>query len=121
MHIEHANITVGNVATSAAFYRQLFGFRTRWEGLSGSGQRAWHIGTEDLYLSLFEAVQTGRAESDYDRPGFNHLGFVVDNLDEYRKTLQQMGVKTHLEADYDPGRRLYFYDPDGIEIELVEY
>lgn len=26
-----------------------------------------------------------------------------------------------LEADYEPGRRIYFLDPDGHEVELVEY
>ena len=26
----------------------------------------------------------------------------------------------HLDADYEPSRRFYIHDPDGIEVELVE-
>ncbi|MEY2425195.1 MAG: hypothetical protein QOI61_767, partial [Actinomycetota bacterium] len=25
------------------------------------------------------------------------------------------------EGDYEPGRRIYFMDPDGYEVELVAY
>ena len=45
----------------------------------------------------------------------------MDDLDAYRARLKARGVALQLEADYEPGRRLYFYDPDGIEVELVEY
>ena len=121
MRIEHVNMTVSNVAASADFYRQVFGFETRWEGLTGSGLRAIHLGTDDSYLSLFEARGPGSAPADYGSVGFNHLGFVVEDLDAYRGTLDRMGVAVQVPEDYDPGRRLYFFDPDGIEIELVEY
>jgi hypothetical protein len=35
--------------------------------------------------------------------------------------LAELGVQSHHEAAYEPGRRAYFLDPDGIEMELVEY
>lgn len=121
MRIEHANITVNNIEVSTRFYLQLMGGRVRWEGVSGSGLRAAHIGDDRTYLSLFEAVEPGRAPEGYGVTGFNHLGFEVDDLDAYRDTLEEMEVAIKGEEDYEPGRRLYFYDPDGIEIELVEY
>ena len=80
-----------------------------------------HIGDDRTYLSLFEAGQESRAPANYAVTGFNHLGFEVDDLAAYRKTLVDMGVDIKGEENYEPGRRLYFYDPDGIEIELVEY
>ena len=46
---------------------------------------------------------------------------MVDDLDDKRKRLAKWGIDTHLEGDYEPGRRLYFYDPNGLEVELVEY
>ena len=67
------------------------------------------------------ATSGGRADSDYDRVGLNHFGFVVDDLDESKKRLLALGASPHSEADYEPGRRLYFLDPDGIEVELVQY
>lgn len=121
MRIEHINMTVSDVAASADFYRQVFGFKTRWEGVTGSGLRAVHMGTDDSYLSLFEAARPGSAPAGYGTVGFNHLGFVVEDLDALRETLAQMDVAVQVPEDYDPGRRLYFFDPDGMEIELVEY
>ncbi|MFV8819557.1 VOC family protein [Haliea sp. E17] len=121
MRIEHANITVSNLDASVAFYLRLLGGKVRWEGLTGAGRRAAHIGDDITYLSLFESGEPGRAPQDYALVGFNHLGFEVDDLDSYRAQLWDMGVEIKGEESYDPGRRLYFYDPDGIEIELVEY
>ncbi len=83
------------------------------------GSRA--SGCRERYLSLFEAAEVSRAPEGYGTTGFNHLGFEVDDLAAYRETLLNMGVEIKGEDDYEPGRRLYFYDPDGIEMELVEY
>jgi hypothetical protein len=46
---------------------------------------------------------------------------VVDDLEDARERLARLGRTVHLEADYDPGRRIYFMDPDGYEVELVAY
>jgi len=121
MRIEHANLTVSNLNASVAFYQRLLGGRIRWEGATSVGGRAAHLGDDHTYLSLFEAARPGRAPEDYAAVGFNHLGFEVDDLDAYKATLEAMGVEITAEESYDPGRRLYFYDPDGIEIELVAY
>ena len=121
MRIEHANITVSNVNASIAFYQKLFGGKVRWQGTNGNGNRAAHVGVADTYLALFEADSAGKAPAGYQTVGFNHLGFEVEDLDAYRRQLGVMGVEIKGEEDYEPGRRLYFYDPDGVEIELVEY
>ena len=49
------------------------------------------------------------------------LGLVVDDLDETRARLLAAGASVHFEPDYEPGRRLYFLDPDGHEVEVVAY
>lgn len=121
MFLEHVNLTVTNVERSVGFYRDLFGLDLRWEGTTNDGKRAAHVGDDRCYIALFEAKSGGRADSDYDRVGFNHFGFVVDDLDESRKRLEALGASPHSEADYEPGRRLYFLDPDGVEVELVQY
>ena len=121
MRIEHANISVNDVQASTRFYRELFGVDVRWEGITELGFRAVHLGDEKTYLSLFESSVKTRAPADYTATGFNHLGFEVNDLDAFRARLGQMGVEIVREEEYDPGRRLYFYDPDGIEVELVEY
>ena len=63
----------------------------------------------------------GEVDHDYESPGMNHVGFVVEDLDDKRRRLEKLGTNVHLEGDYEPGRRIYFYDPSGLEVELVEY
>jgi catechol 2,3-dioxygenase-like lactoylglutathione lyase family enzyme len=124
MFLEHVNLTVSDLDRSRSLYCDLLGLRVRWEGkaISSMGPvRAVHIGDDRGYLALFEAAREGRAPKDYDRPGVNHFGFVVDDLEAVRRRLVERGFTPHFEADYEPGRRLYFHDPDGVEVEFVEY
>ena len=121
MHLEHVNLTVNSVPRSIDFYRNLLNLDLRWEGTNGSGRRAAHIGDDRSYLALFEAAEPSQAVEDYSRTGLNHIGFVVDDLDEMKARLIRLGVEPHQEEDYEPGKRLYFYDLNGIEVELVEY
>lgn len=126
MRLEHTNLTVSDLERSIAFYRDALGFEVRWRGQIYNSTRtapAAHVGPpgDDFYCSLFEAETPGRAPYDYAPPGINHFGIVVDQLDEAQKRIEAAGAKVHTAYDYDPGRRIYFFDPDGIEIELVEY
>ena len=121
MFIEHVNLSVADLDRSIAFYRDLFGFTVRWKGTLTSGMAAAHVGGERFYIALFQAQTGGRIDRDYLTVGINHFGFVVDNLDELKARLEKLGIEPTPEADYEPGRRIYFLDPDGIEIELVQY
>jgi catechol 2,3-dioxygenase-like lactoylglutathione lyase family enzyme len=121
MRLEHVNLTVSDLDRSIEFYRRLLGLRIRWRGTLSSGLAGAHVGNDEMYIALFQAPEPGRAGSDYEAVGLNHFGFVVDRLDECKRRLLEMGAPPHAEQDYDPGRRLYVLDPDGIEVELVEY
>lgn len=121
MFLEHVNLTVTDVDRSVAFYRELLGFWSRWRGRTSTGVEAAHVGDDRCYLALFQAEGAGRAPNDYTTVGLNHLGFVVDSLEETKRRLEGLGVTPHSEQAYEPGRRLYFFDPDGVEVELVEY
>ncbi len=120
MHLEHVNLTVADLDRSIDFYTRLLGWRVRWQGTTSTGRPAAHVGNDDMYLALFEGSGTSPTW-DYGRVGFNHLGFVVDDLDDAKARLAELGAPVHNEDDYDPGRRLYFSDPDGLEVELVAY
>ena len=122
MYLEHVNLTVRELDRSLAFYRAVLGLSVRWRGLTSEGRRAAHIGDDQCYLSLFEGGAGQPAPAiDYTRAGFNHLAFVVDDLDAARTRLVSQGFEPHFETDDAPGRRLYFMDPDQIEVELVQY
>jgi glyoxylase I family protein len=121
MLIEHVNITVGDLDRSVAFYSDLLGLHVRWKGDIGDGLRGAHVGDDKQYLALFEAATEGRPTLDYARPGVNHVGFLVDDLDAARRRVEELGASLHHEADYHPGHRIYVFEPDGTEIELVAY
>jgi catechol 2,3-dioxygenase-like lactoylglutathione lyase family enzyme len=121
MFLEHVNMSVADLDHTIAFYRQLLGLAVRWRGTTPSGLEAAHIGDGRNYLALFEVGERDREEADYGKLGLNHFGFVVDDLDEAKRKLAALNVEPTMEADYEPGRRLYFLDPNGVEVELVEY
>jgi catechol 2,3-dioxygenase-like lactoylglutathione lyase family enzyme len=123
MFLEHVNMTVSDLDRSIDFYSRLLGLSVRWRRDAGDDlPAAAHVGDERCYLAMFQAAgDTAPAKQDYEGVGLNHFGFVVDDLDGVRARLIDLGITPHFEPEYDPGRRLYFLDPDGIEVEIVEY
>ena len=60
--------------------------------------------------------------SSYDTTGaLNHIGVTVDDLDAAETLVKAQGFTPVNHADYEPGRRFYFRDHDGVEYELVQY
>ena len=51
----------------------------------------------------------------------NHVGIVVDDLDEIEQRVRSVGFEPPMHADYELGRRIYFYDETGLEIEVGSY
>ncbi|HEX4848974.1 MAG TPA: VOC family protein, partial [Novosphingobium sp.] len=75
------------------------------------------------YLAVY--TNEGRAKGQ-NRPypkgtPLNHIGLVVDDLDAAEAAVIAAGLEPFNHGDYEPGRRFYFFDWDGIEFELVSY
>lgn len=122
MHLEHINLTVNDLDRSIRFYQHLLGLDLRWQGETSAGEPAAHLGGTTSYLALFQAAKPEvLAAPDYGRTGLNHFGVLVEDLPACRDRLVELGIQPHFEPEYQPGQRLYFYDPDGIEVELVSY
>jgi hypothetical protein len=45
----------------------------------------------------------------------------VPDLDVAEAVVRAAGLEPFSHGDYEPGRRFYFFDWDGIEFELVSY
>jgi catechol 2,3-dioxygenase-like lactoylglutathione lyase family enzyme len=120
MRLEHVNLTVADVERSIEFYDRLLGLRVRWKGFTSGGQPAAHVGDDQWYIALFEG-EPRPIVLEYEKVGYNHFGVVVDDLDEAVARVRELGASVHLQSDAEPGRRAYFLDPDGYEVELVEY
>lgn len=117
--LEHANITVSDPERSSALLQQLCGWHERWRGPSQLGGRTIHVGSERDYLAIY--TNEGRGGPFAKGVPLNHLGLVVDDLDAAEAVVKEAGLVPFNHADYDPGRRFYFFDWDGIEFEIVSY
>jgi len=118
-HVEHANLTVTQPERSAELFKQMLGWQERWRGKSQFGGDTIHVGDDTTYLALYT---NDEAEGGYSKgQPLNHVGFVVDDLEDAEKVVAAAGLNPFGHDDYDPGRRFYFYDWDGIEFEVVSY
>lgn len=123
VYLEHINVTVSNAEKTADLYCKLFGWKIRWKGASVFGGTTFHVGGEESYIAIYENSNSeGSEENTYLRyNGLNHIGIVVDDLDKIEKTIIDFGYETKSHGDYEPGRRFYFEDGNGIELEVISY
>lgn len=121
--LEHVNITVSDPERTAAMLQDLFGWKERWRGAAKDGGESIHVGVENSYLAIYtrSGVDPGGVDAGAVVGGLNHVGVVVADLDAVEKRVAAAGFKPHSHADYEPGRRFYFDDADGIEFEVVAY
>jgi catechol 2,3-dioxygenase-like lactoylglutathione lyase family enzyme len=121
--LEHVNITVSDPEKTAAMLCELFGWHLRWQGASIDQGRTVHVGTDTAYVAVYTNPKTSaQVSSSYTQcAGLNHIGVVVEDLDEAEQRILGAGYKTFNHADYEPGRRFYFNDHDDVEYEVVCY
>jgi catechol 2,3-dioxygenase-like lactoylglutathione lyase family enzyme len=120
--IEHVNVTVSDPERAARLMQALFGWHVRWHGPARDGGRTIHVGSERHYLALYTGRGVAYSAGDFakGRP-LNHIGVEVDDLAAVEARVVAAGLRPFGHDDYDPGRRFYFLDPDGIEYEVVSY
>lgn len=120
--LEHVNISVTDPGRSADLMRDLFGWHVRWEGEAMLGGHTIHVGNDEDYLAIYTNSEIAAADPRFEksRP-LNHIGVVVDDLDAVEAKVVAAGLEPFSHADYEPGRRFYFFDWNGIEFEVVSY
>ena len=117
--LEHANITVSNPDRSSALLQQLCGWHERWRGASQLGGWTIHVGNARDYIALYTHDEP--IERFAKGVPLNHIGLVVDDLAAAEKVVIAAGLEPFNHMDYEPGRRFYFFDWDGIEFEIINY
>jgi catechol 2,3-dioxygenase-like lactoylglutathione lyase family enzyme len=120
--IEHVNITVADPQRTSALMEALFDWHVRWSGAAQNGGHTIHVGSNDHYVALYAGGNAAQVAEVFGkgRP-LNHIGVEVDDLDAIEARVVAAGLRPFGHADYEPGRRFYFLDPDGIEYEVVSY
>lgn len=120
--IEHVNVTVSDPARAARLMEALFGWRVRWQGAARDGGHTVHVGSDDHYIALYTGKDVAYTADDFAKgQPLNHIGVEVDDLAAVEAKVVAAGLRPFAHADYAPGKRFYFLDPDGIEYEVVSY
>ena len=142
-NIHHIGITVKNLEKTVEFYRDVIGLKmieppTKPSAESNHGQP---VGVKDavIRICLFEIAEGQIVEfleyqptSPIETPmpmnalGAHHIALLVDNMDDYVKKLENDNIEflykpLTIKGGYFKGIKwVYFKDPDGIIVELIE-
>lgn len=125
--IKHIAIRTPDPEKTAAFYKEVFGLEE--VGLAGSG---YYLSDGHVNLAILKSTDRGTGESSRDVPGYagiDHLGFLVDDVDETCKKLEEQGAKkmmdrVNLSHAAGSGPRSYYEikyrGPDNQVIDITE-
>ncbi|MGB0906042.1 MAG: VOC family protein [Maricaulaceae bacterium] len=116
-NIEHINVSVSNAQHTAVELCKIFDWHIRWSGKNYQDRDVFHIGTKASYI----AIVAKPPDNERSTSELNHIGIVVDDLEAIENRVLAAGYKTHSHGDYEPGRRFYYHDHNGIEYEIVSY
>ena len=130
--IGHIDLVVSSLERSLVFYGGLLGPLgfTRWSTITGErGERVVYLGREGSHLAIgLREAQEGPAEGGYERYsiGLHHLAIRAPSreaVDERARWLADQGSTIESgpkEYGYSPNYyAVFFYDPDGIKLEIV--
>jgi catechol 2,3-dioxygenase-like lactoylglutathione lyase family enzyme len=128
--IHHIDLVVSSLDRSLPFYRELLG-PMGWHGLGEvegeRGETIWYLTGPGTSVGL-RAAQPPRLGARYDRytVGVHHVAFEALSrsvVDERAAWVRRQGVEIESgpeEYGYTPGYyAVFFYDPDGIKLEIV--
>ena len=121
-YVEHANVSVTDVDEAIRFFTTAMpDFRVRHD--SGPGPKRWvHLGSDSTYMSIGQMPDPAEGQFEHHRPGYNHVGFAVEDADALRERMLSAGYREGFVPEPHPQRkRVYFIDNDGMEYEFVQY
>lgn len=86
--------------------------------------RTVHVGTSEGYVALFCPGETRPSEQESNSTAgmLNHLAvFTDEDIDVVEARVRTAGFEPVNHGSYEPGRRFYFHDADGIEWEVASH
>ena len=119
--LDHIALAVRDVERSVAWYQEMLGLERRFEEVWGSYPAVVGVGTTSL--ALFPV----QSENPAPPPGrgvlaMRHFAFRVDkvNFAAAIKAMEERGQVVEFQ-DHVVARSIYFFDPDGHQIEVTTY
>ena len=117
--LRHLAITVPDTEKAAQFYEKIFDMK-RVRGSS----RSIHLtdGVMNLALLKFPTDEAAGDERGKDFHGIHHFGFVVDDIPEHYKKIEDAGGRYHMKLPYAPAEatEVKFRDPNGVVFDIVD-
>ena len=126
LHLEHLNLVVSDIPAALRFYQAAFPhWRVREEGEShwhGKARKWLHFGDDYQYLTFNDNGVGDNRDLTGHLTGLAHFAFVTGNIDALIERLAAAGFAVAKDGAEEPYRRnIYFVDPNGFEVEFVQY
>lgn len=123
--IHHAAIICSDYDRSKQFYTKVLGLKVISENFReqrSSYKLDLAVG-EHAQIELFSFPDPPKRVTNPEATGLRHLAFEVENLDLQVAKLAENGIKFEpIRTDEYTGKRfVFFFDPDGLPLELYEY
>jgi catechol 2,3-dioxygenase-like lactoylglutathione lyase family enzyme len=126
IHLEHVNLIVRDIEETLTFYRAAFphwsirgGDKSEWSGKP----RNWvHFGDDYQYLAFGDNGVGENRDLAGHQVGLAHFAYVTDDIVGVIKRLADAGFRIAKDGMDDEYRQnIYFLDPNGYEVEFVQY
>lgn len=119
--MNHAVLYVRDVARTVDFYKEVLGFRVRFEIPGQAAFLQAPASNNDHDLGVFQiGANAGASQAGSRTVGLYHLAWEVDTLDELERladALRDAGALVGA-SDHGTTKALYAHDPDGLEFEV---
>lgn len=126
MHLEHLNLVVRDIPETLAFYQAAFPhWRIRVQGSADwyGVERKWvHFGDDFQYLTFNDDGEGENRDLSGHQTGLAHFAYVTNDLKAVCDRLLTAGFEIAKDGAENQFRKnVYFIDPNGFEVEFVEY
>ena len=125
--IHHIAIIVSDFFASKNFYVEKLGFKIIRENYREQ-RKDWKLdlklgdGAEAIELEIFAEENPPKRVNRPEACGLRHLAFSVDDIEEAVAELAELGITCEpiRYDEYTNKRMTFFFDPDGLPLELHE-
>lgn len=122
--IHHIAIIVSDLEAAKAFYVNKLGFSVIRENYR-AGREDWKLDlrvNDDTELEIFVEKNPPKRVSRPEACGLRHLAFRVDSVEETVRELEKLGISCEPIRldDYTGAKMTFFFDPDGLPLEIHE-